>query len=198
MRDTIVGASTSCSVRLAQNRTRRTGWRRDLRHCDDLLGHRAVQGPERICQQRRRAAPQRAAAPEPGAAAALPDWQAAPRPGSSSYKLKSTGRGRGFCRRGASCFSSCPSSPPCPSSVLLRRGACTRTGPSRRSAARVGATSAGVVLCDGGPSPHRSRRVHRTWRPLSKQQKLGHTLVLRLLEPSCLVVVVVVVVRTLC
>ena len=27
-------------------------------------------------------------------------------------------------------------------------------------------------------------------RPLSKHQKMGHTLVLRLLEPSCLVVVV--------
>ena len=44
-------------------------------------------------------------------------------PGSSSYKLKSTGwRGGGFCRRGASFLSSCPSSPAlavfCPRSVF--------------------------------------------------------------------------------
>ena len=37
-------------LRLAQNRTRRTGWRRDLGHSDNLLGHRAVQGSECIYQ----------------------------------------------------------------------------------------------------------------------------------------------------
>ena len=45
----------------------------------------------------------------------------------------------------------CASPPrPCPSSVLLRSGAKTRTGPSRRSAARASATSAGVFPSDGG------------------------------------------------
>ena len=46
----------------------------------------------------------------------------------------------------------CPCAPPpqpCPSSVLLRSGAYTRTGPSRRSAARASATSAGVCPFDG-------------------------------------------------
>ena len=53
---------------------------------------------------------------------------------------------------------------PCPSSVLLRSGAYTRTGPSRRSAARASATSAGVFPSDGGPSPHR-RRVQQPSPP---------------------------------
>ena len=83
-------------------------------------------------------------------------------------------------------LSLCPSSP-----ALSFLCPCARTGPSRRSAARVGATSAGVALSDGGLRPHR-RREQPSLRPLCKQQKLGHTLVLRLLETSCLVVVVVV------
>ena len=76
---------------------------------------------------------------------------------------------------------------PCPSSVLLRSGACTRTGPSQRSAARASATSAGVFPSDGGPRPHR-RCVHQTWRPPETKSKLRLSLVCDRLNLRALVV----------
>ena len=64
---------------------------------------------------------------------------------------------------------------PCPSSVLVRSGACTRTGPFATTASRgEPAVAVGAPSC-GGPRPHRQVRG-RSWQPLETQTKGGpHT-----------------------
>ena len=59
---------------------------------------------------------------------------------------------------------------PCPSAVLVRSGACTRTGPFAPTASRGEPTVAvGAPSC-GGPRPHRQVRG-RSWQPLETQTK---------------------------
>ena len=165
-----VGTSTSCSASCGAQRTVRAarGGQTKLGHFDNLLRNRTRSGrrppavPPSAAQENpefepwtrhRQAAPWCASRPVPAAPAAHPD-RVAGNPGEEGASVAVAPR-------------TCPCAPPprpCPSSVLLRSGAYTRTGPSRRSAARASATSEGVFPSDGGPRPHR-RRVQQPSPP---------------------------------
>ena len=87
---------------------------------------------------------------------------------------------------------------PCPSSVLVRSGACTRTGPFAPTASRGEPTVAvgRSLLRRAAPSPAGSRSLMATARDTDKRNE-AHTLVfwLALCCVALVVVVVVVVVQ---